>query len=152
MVIILPLVYVAQGKIALTTYLFPALFFPAYCSGGVFHDRPQTRAEFKERADLELTRSLEKEKVRDYFLDSNDGWQMQALTRDFEEDESDKRKRIESVESDRVRDGDKRRQGLFVYRYFAYNIQYVTDLLRNWNSEFGSTFLFARKLGKPQLT
>lgn len=79
------------------------------------HGRPQTRAEFKERADVELSRSLEKEKVRDYFLDSNDGWQMQALTRDFEEDESDRRRRIESVESDRVRDGDKRRQGLCVY-------------------------------------
>lgn len=81
----------------------------------MFHGRPQTRAEFKERADIELSRSLEKEKVRDYFLDSNDGWQMQALTRDFEEDESDRRRRVESVESDRVRDGDRRRQGLYIH-------------------------------------
>ena len=69
----------------------------------------------RDRADIELSRSLEKEKVRDYFLDSNDGWQMQALTRDFEEDESDRRRRVESVESDRVRDGDRRRQGLYIH-------------------------------------
>ena len=114
----------------------------------MFHDRPQTRAEFKERTHLELTRSLEKEKVRDYFLDSNDGWQMQALTRDFEEDESDRRKRIESVESDRVRDGDKRRQGLFVYRYFVSNIQYVTERLRNWEFRIWLDLLLCTKTWK----
>lgn len=89
--------------------------FPG-CSVGTSHGRPQqTRKEFKERADLELSKSLEKEKVRDYFLDNNDGWQMQALTRHAEEDESDRRRRIESVESDRAKDGDVRRQGLYVY-------------------------------------
>lgn len=85
------------------------------CSVGLFHGwPPQTRKEFKERADVELSRCLEKEKVRDYFLDNNDGWQMQALTRHVEEDESDRRRRIESVESDRARDGDLRRQGLCI--------------------------------------
>lgn len=71
----------------------------------------QTRKEFVHRADLRLAASLEKERVRDYFLNNNDGWQMQTLTRHVQEDEDRERKRKEDAEAAKVRDGDIERQG-----------------------------------------
>ncbi|CBN79118.1 Hypothetical leucine rich repeat protein [Ectocarpus siliculosus] len=70
----------------------------------------ETRAEFKHQADLRLTTSLEKERVRDYFLDNNDGWQMQALTRHVQEDEDRERQRKRDAEAEKVRQGDANRQ------------------------------------------
>lgn len=71
----------------------------------------QTRTEFAHRADLRLAASLEKEKVRNYFLDNNDGWQMQTLTRHVQEVEDRVRQREADAVADRVREGDVLRQG-----------------------------------------
>lgn len=93
----------------------------------------QTRAEFKHQADLRLTTSLEKERVRDYFLDNNDGWQMQALTRHVQEDEDRERQRKRDAEAGKVRQGDANRQG---------------DL--PWRTEpFSFCFSFLRRLVEP---
>lgn len=73
--------------------------------------RRQTRAEGVHRADLNLAASLEKEKVRNYFLDNNDGWQMQTLTRHVQEGEDRQRQREADAVADRVREGDVMRQG-----------------------------------------
>ncbi|CAM9455198.1 unnamed protein product, partial [Ectocarpus fasciculatus] len=70
----------------------------------------ETRTEFRHQADLRLTTSLEKERVRDYFLDNNDGWQMQALTRHVQEDEDRERQRKRDAEAEKVRKGDANRQ------------------------------------------
>lgn len=80
-----------------------------------FHDYfatlRQTRAEGVHRADVDLAASLEKEKVRNYFLDNNDGWQMQTLTRHVQENEDRQRQREADAVADRIRDGDALRQG-----------------------------------------
>eukprot|EP00752_Nemacystus_decipiens_P014278 g12698.t2 len=70
----------------------------------------ETRAEGVHRADLDLAASLEKEKVRNYFLGNNDGWQMQTLTRHVQEDENRQRQQEVDAVADRVREGDVRRQ------------------------------------------
>eukprot|EP00903_Cladosiphon_okamuranus_P006356 g6226.t1 len=70
----------------------------------------ETRAEFAHRADLRLAKSLENERVRNYFLENNDGWQMQTLTRHVQEDEDRQRQQKADEEADKVREGDVRRQ------------------------------------------
>lgn len=76
-----------------------------------FVTRRQTRTEFAHRADVRLAASLEKEKVRNYFLGNNDGWQMQTLTRHVQEDEDRQRQQKADAEADKVREGDVVRQG-----------------------------------------
>lgn len=71
----------------------------------------QTQTEFRHRADVQLATSLEKEKVRDFFLDKNDEWQMQTLTRHVQEDEDRQRQRDADAVADRIRHGDVLRQG-----------------------------------------
>lgn len=85
--------------------------YPLGGGGGGILVKLQTRTEFQRMADLSLATSLEKERVRDYFLDNNDGWQMQALTRHVEEDEDRQRQQREDAVADKVREGDVLRQG-----------------------------------------
>lgn len=54
--------------------------------------------------------------MRDYFLDNNDGWQMQALTRHVQEDEDRERQRKRDAEAEKVRQGDANRQGSLPWR------------------------------------
>ena len=71
----------------------------------------QTRADSKRVFDIKYATSLEQEKVRNYFLESNDRWQARALARQIEDDEEDRRWREENAEADKVREGDERRKG-----------------------------------------
>lgn len=77
---------------------------------------------FKEKADLNLTKSIEKEKVRDFFLENNDGWQMHTLTRNVNEDEKRRQQMEDDEKTALIRDGDERRQGavLVVYEVYSY--------------------------------
>ena len=63
------------------------------------------------RAERDLAVSLEKEKVRNYFLYNNDGWQMQTLTRHVQEGEDRRRQQVADALASRVREGDVMRQG-----------------------------------------
>lgn len=74
-------------------------------------EKRQTQTEFRHRADVQLATSLEKERVRDFFLDKNDEWQMQTLTRHVKEGEDRQRQQDEDAVANRIRRGDMLRQG-----------------------------------------
>lgn len=63
------------------------------------------------RADLELARSKESEKVRNYFLKHNGDWQMEALTRQVDDNDERRRKENEDREAAIIEDANQRREG-----------------------------------------